>query len=180
MNMRTKENFNLTKNITFYEYMEGGLPKLAKDYNWKSFNSLNEKEKEEFINKAKNVAIEVQKERDYINEHFEKENNGKEYTLYISCGFRCKEWELHQGRSGLGQHPIAAIDFVIMNCSLEQSAKMHKDIFDRRYKTWLGGFAIKYPTTSKGKLTTSGFIHIDCRIPDREHRQRGYGARWVY
>ena len=135
---------------------------------------------EEFIEKAKNVAKEVQIERDYINEHFKNKNNNKEFTILITCGFRCKEWELHQGRSGLGQHPIAAIDFVISNCDVELSAEMHKDIFNRRYKTWLGGFAIKYPSTYNKKMTVSGFIHLDCRTPDREQKQRGYGARWIY
>lgn len=178
--MNEIKKINLTKNITFHEYMEGTLPTLAYNLNWKSFNNLNDTQKEEFINKAKQVAIEVQKERDYINEHFKHENNNKEFTVLITSGFRCKEWELHQGRSGASQHTIAAIDFVIMNCSLELSAKIHKDIFDRRNKSWLGGFAIKYPTTSKGKLTTSGFIHIDCRQPDTYQIQRGYGARWIY
>jgi hypothetical protein len=174
------QNFKLSNNITFYEYMEGQLPALARQWNWESYNKLSEQEKIAFIQRAIAIAGEVQKERDYLNQYFKKENEGKEIRITISCGYRCVKWELYRDRSGKGQHPIAAIDFVVSNCPVEFSSKMHKDIFDRRYKTWLGGFAIKYPTLKNKTMVTSGFIHIDNRLPNREEKQRGYGTRWTY
>jgi hypothetical protein len=174
------QNFKLSPNITFYEYMEGKMPPLAIQWNWEYFDSLNGTEKEEFINNAKKIALEVQKERDFINKNYRHKNSGKEFQLIISCGFRCVKWELYKKRSGKGQHPIAAIDFVVSNCPIELSAEMHQVIHKTNFRTWYGGFAIKYPTYFKGKMNSSGFIHKDCRTPNREEKQRGYGTRWTY
>ena len=171
--MRTIKNFNLTHNITFYEYMEGQLPNSAKQWNWDYFSSISEEEQKMFIERARIVAQDVQKERDFVNDNYKKENNNKEYSVIISCGFRCVKWELYRDRSGKGQHPIAAIDFKIGSISIELSAKMIKVIYDRRYKTWMGGFAIKEPTFEKGKMINSGFVHIDNRAPNRREKQRG-------
>lgn len=178
--MRTIGNFNLTPNITFYEYMEGQLPNLAKQWNWDYFSSINEKEQKMFIERARIVAQEVQKERDFVNDNYKKENENKEYSVIISCGFRCVKWELYRNRSGKGQHPIAAIDFKFGNCSIDQDAKLLKIVHDNRNKTWLGGLAIKKPTVVNKKVISSGFIHIDNRNPNREEKQRGYGTRWNY
>lgn len=178
--MRAIKNFKLTNNISFYEYMEGTLPSKAIKWNWETFDKMSESEKESFIDRAKKIAQEVQKERDFLNDNYRNENNRQEFTIIVSCGFRCLEWELYKGRSGKGQHPIAAIDFKIGSISIELSAKMIKVIYDRRYKTWMGGFAIKESTFEKGKMINSGFVHIDNRTPNREGKQRGYGARWTY
>lgn len=178
--MRTIPNFDLTPNISFYEYMEGTLPSQAIKWNWEAFGKMSESEKESFIDRAKKIAQEVQKERDFLNANYKGENNGKEFTIIVSCGFRCVKWELFRGRSGKGQHPIAAIDFKIGSISIELSAKMIKVIYDRRYKTWMGGFAIKEPTFKKGKMINSGFVHIDNRYPNRGEKQRGWGTRWKY
>lgn len=180
MKTRTCNNFNLTKNITFYEYMEGQLPVLARQWNWEEFGKMSESEQKVFIEKAKVIAQEVQKERDFVNANYRHENGGKEYRVTISCAYRCRRWELHRNRSGNGQHPIAAIDFKFANCSIEQDAKLLKIVFDKRNRTWLGGLAIKEPTVVNKKVTASGFIHIDTRTPNREEKQRGYGTRWKY
>lgn len=178
--MRIIPNFDLTPNISFYEYMEGTLPSQAIKWNWDFFSSISEKEQGEFIGRARKVAKEVQKERDFLNDTYKNENKGEEFTIIMSCGFRCKRWELYRNRSGKGQHPIAAIDFKIGSTSIELSAKMIKVIYDRRYKTWMGGFAIKTPTFKKSKMINSGFIHFDNRYPNREEKQRGWGTRWKY
>lgn len=178
--MERIKNFKLTNNISFYEYMEGQLPVKAIQWNWDYFESLSNKEQNLFMAKAKLVAIEVQKERDYVNANFVHENSGKQYSVTISCGFRCKRWELYRGRSGNGQHPIAAIDFKFSNCSIEQDARLLRDVYDRRNKVWMGGLAIKDPTIQNGKVVASGFIHIDNRLPNREEKQRGFGTRWKY
>ena len=84
--MRTIKNFKLTNNISFYEYMEGTLPSKAIKWNWETFDKMSESEKESFIDRAKKIAQEVQKERDFLNANYRNENNGQEFTIIVSCG----------------------------------------------------------------------------------------------
>ncbi len=84
--MRTIKNFRPTNNISLYEYMEGTLPSQAIKWNWEAFDKMSESEKESFIDRAKKIAQEVQKERDLLNANYRNENNGQEFTIIVSCG----------------------------------------------------------------------------------------------
>ena len=174
------KNFNLTRNITFYEYFEGTLPFIAKTMNWTYFNKLDIQEQEQFIKRATRICQELQNIRDLVNEKFGNELNGEEFKVQITSGFRCLEWELHQKRSGKSQHTISAIDFKILSSSLEFNADVMEMIFEKYDKTWLGGIAIKKPTLRAGKVISTGFIHIDNRQPSDSQVKAGRGARWSY
>lgn len=174
------KNFNLTRNITFNEYMEGTLPFLARRMNWDYFNKLDIQEQEHFIKRATRICQELQNIRDWVNLEVGNVLNGGEFKVQITSGFRCPEWELHQKRSGKSQHTISAIDFKILSSSLEFNADVMEMIFDKYDKTWLGGIAIKKPTERAGKIISTGFIHIDNRQPSEYQIKSGRGARWSY
>ena len=174
------KDFNLTRNITFNEYMEGMLPFLARRMNWGFFNKLDFQEQEQFIKRATRICQELQNIRDWVNRDFGHVLNGEEFKVQITSGFRCLEWELHQKRSGKSQHTIAAIDFKILSTSVEFNADVMKMIFDKYDKTWLGGLAMKKPTLRAGKIMSTGFIHIDNRQPSDSQIKAGRGARWSY
>lgn len=171
------KNFNLTRNITFYEYFEGTLPFLARRMNWAYFNKLDIQEQEQFIKRATRICQELQTIRDWVNLKF---GNDEEFKVQITSGFRCLEWELHQKRSGKSQHTVSAVDFKILSSSLDFNAEVMKMIFEKYDKTWLGGIAIKKPTFRAGIITSSGFIHIDNRQPSDSQIKAGRGARWSY
>lgn len=174
------KNFNLTKNITFNEYMEGTLPFLARKKNWYFFNKLDIQEQEQFIKRATRICEELQTIRDWVNQEFGDALTGEEFKVKITSGFRCLDWELHQKRSGKSQHTISAIDFKILSSSLEINAEVMTAIFEKYEKTWLGGIAIKKPTFRAGKIISTGFIHIDNRHPTDYQIKAGRGARWSY
>ena len=174
------KNFNLTRNITFNEYMEGTLPFLARKMNWDYFNKLDIQEQEQFIKRATRICQELQNIRNWVNLKFGNELNDEEFKVQITSGFRCKEWELHQKRSGKSQHTISAIDFKILSSSLKFNAEVMAEIFEKYDKTWLGGIAIKKPTLRAGKIISTGFIHIDNRQPSDSQIKAGRGARWSY
>lgn len=174
------KNFNLTRNITFHEYMEGMLPFLARRMNWGFFNKLDFQEQEQFIKRATRICQELQNIRDWVNLEFGNELIDEEFKIQITSGFRCLEWELHQKRSGKSQHTISAVDFKILSSSLEHNADVMKIIFEKYDKTWLGGIAIKKPTLRAGKIMSTGFIHIDNRQPSEFQKKAGRGARWTY
>ena len=174
------KDFNLTRNITFNEYMEGSLPFFARRMNWNYFNKLDIQEQEQFIKRATRICQELQNIRDWVNLEVGNELNGEEFKVQITSGFRCPEWELHQKRSGKSQHTISAIDFKILSSSLEINAEVMKNIFEKYDKTWLGGIAIKEPTMRAGEIISTGFIHIDNRQPSDSQIKAGRGARWTY
>jgi len=174
------KNFNLTRNITFYEYFEGTLPFLARKMNWDYFNKLDIQEQEQFIKRATRICQELQNIRDWVNDEVGNVLNGGEFKVQITSGFRCLEWELHQKRSGKSQHTISAVDFKILSSSLEHNADVMKMIFEKYDKTWLGGIAMKKPTLRAGKIISTGFIHIDNRQPSDSQIKAGRGARWSY
>ncbi len=177
--MKREENFDLTSNITFYEYMEGTMPSLARKWNWEHYNNLTDLQKCEFIANAKSVAKLVQAERDWANENYKEKNNGKTITVVISSGFRCKRWEKYRNRSGNSRHTKDAIDFIFSNCPIKLSYEMHQGVMERN-KNYMGGIAIGNPTYKNGKMATAAFIHMDNREPNLMHKLRGYGARWRY
>lgn len=177
------KNFNLTKNITFNEYMEGQLPFLARKKNWDFFNKLDIQEQEQFIKRATRICEELQNIRDWVNREVctgEDALNREEFKVKITSGFRCQEWELHQKRSGKSQHTVSAVDFKILSSSLYFNSEVMKMIFEKYDKTWLGGIAIKEPTIRAGKIISTGFIHIDNRQPSDSQIKAGRGARWSY
>lgn len=174
------KNFNLTRNITFYEYFEGTLPFLAKKMNWDYFNKLDIQEQEQFIKRATRICQELQNIRNWVNLKFGNVLIDEEFKVQITSGFRCQEWELHQKRSGKSQHTISAIDFKILSSSLKFNAEVMAEIFEKYDKTWLGGIAIKKPTLRAWRIISTGFIHIDNRQPSEYQIKAGRGARWTY
>ena len=154
------KNYKLTKNFSLYEYMEGqAMPNEAIKLAWQNFTP-------EIEEKIKLFMPVVQEIRDWVNVEFRNENQGKEIGLVITSGFRSKEWEIKQGRSGKSQHTICACDIKAVNCPPLLALDIHKAIYSRWDKVWNGGLAIKY-----GNINATGFIHID---PRKERK------RWVY
>jgi hypothetical protein len=161
---KTLDNRQLTSNYTLYEFIEGQLPDTGKMMNWKNIAQMD-------IKGIEKAATHAQSIRDLINKNFKSDTGGKEIGLRITSGWRCKEWELHQGRSGNSQHVISAYDAQPVNCSMLQSSEIIgwlKKQFEADYK---GGLATKLPSFSKGMMITAGFIHFDFR---------GTKARWTY
>ena len=162
--MRTINNYKLSDNFSFYEFIEGVfMGKAGHEINWKNIDQCDQE-------KQKEMALALQKVRKEINVNFKSDiDESKLIGLQITSGWRCKEWELLRGRSGLGQHPIAAADVVPTNVSKELSDKIILWLYDKyssRTEGWEGGFAIKRPTK-----TTTGFAHFDIRSNN---------ARWEY
>jgi len=163
------ENHNLSEHFTLYEYVEGAaMPDKAIEMNWKAWTPQLEQ-------KALSNIETLESLRAWINTCYSSHNNNKPITLTITAGFRCLEWEKHQGRSGNSQHTICAFDIKASNCSRELSIKLHNAIYNYfDANKWMGGLAIKHATSG------TGFIHLDFRTPTPEHVKRGYGERWVY
>ena len=171
--MRKIENYNLTKNFSFHELIEGkSLPQLAVEMNWLFL--VNSQEIETIKSNLKQIAVEMQDVRDLINKEFPQPT---EIGIRIFSGFRCLEWEYHRNRKGTSQHVQGlAVDFGLTNVhdwELYQEIMNFIHGYYVKHK-WMGGLAIK--ETNNG----ISFIHIDCRKPTNEHIKRGYGARWNY
>jgi hypothetical protein len=160
---KTLDNRQLTRNYTLYEFIEGQLPEPGKDMNWKNITQMD-------IKNMEKAAAHAQSVRDLINNMFKSDTGGKEIGLRITSGWRCKEWELHQGRSGNSQHVIAAYDAQPVNCSKKQAAAIIWMLF-LHFKNYEGGMAIKKPTMQGSEVLAVGFIHFDFR---------GTKARWEY
>ena len=158
--MTKPNNHKLTPHFTLFEYVEGTLPQRAIDLNWKNIAQCD-------LNKAILLLQKIEQVRADINANFVTDNpQGGEIGLNITSGWRCKEWELLQGRSGNGQHPIAAVDVVPSNVSKKLSGEIMAYLEKKYWRTWGGGFAIKKPTS-----ITTGFAHFDNRADK---------ARWYY
>jgi len=162
--MKTLPDRKLTKNFSLYEFIEGQLPPQAIELNWRHLNEMD-------LAKIEQAAQHAQTIRDLINQEFKSDLSHKEIGLRITSGFRCRAWELAQGRSGNSQHTIAAYDCQPTNCSNEQAVGILAWLHNRFKRTYVGGLAIKKPTVEKGKYTKVGFIHFDFR---------GHVARWEY
>lgn len=153
--MNKPTNYQLTKNFSLYEYMEGqAMPTNAIKLAWMYFTP-------ELEAKIKAFMPELQSIRDWANAEFKFENNGKEIGIAITAGYRPKEWELMQGRSGNSQHTICAVDFRFINCPKPLADDILQAVYDKYNKTWKGGLAIKQ----------GSFIHLD-PLPG--------GRRWKY
>jgi hypothetical protein len=128
--------------------------------------------KPEHVNRIKTVlAPFTQDLRNKINQQFQAAN-GREIGLRVVCGFRSERWDKMQGRSGAGEHPKAnAIDILPINCKDDNTYLQVFYWIAAQMAQHKGGFAIKFPTFSGGKIATFGFIHIDFR---------GTIARWNY
>jgi hypothetical protein len=161
--MRTIPDRQITKNYTLYEFIEGQLPEAGKVMNWKNIAQMD-------IAAIERAAVHAQSIRDLINKEFKSYNDYKEIGLRITSGWRCKEWELHQKRSGNSQHVIAAYDAQPINCSKMQAAEIIAWLLVR-FKNYAGGLAIKKPTFANSQIVSVGFIHFDFRSSP---------ARWEY
>ena len=163
------ENTKLSEHFTLYEYVEGAaMPNNAIEMNWKAWSDEHEAKVKEHIETLEQL-------RTWLNHCYKSHNDDKTISLSITAGFRCLEWEKHQGRSGNSQHTVCAFDIKASNCSRELSIKLHNAIYNYfDANKWMGGLAIKHATSG------TGFIHLDFRTPTQEHVKRGYGARWVY
>lgn len=108
------ENYQLTDHFSLYEMVNGQMPALCQDLNWRNID-------EEVIFNLKQVALELENVRMHLNT-----------PLTITSGYRCYAWELHQGRKGGSQHtPGLAAD---VHCSdLDALYNYYKNI------NWLGG-----------------------------------------
>ena len=163
------ENIKLSEHFTLYEYVEGvAMPNKAIEMNWEAWS-------DELLKKVQTHIETLEQLRTWLNHCYKSHNNDNPITLIISAGFRCLDWEKHQGRSGNSQHTICAFDIKASNCSREFSIKLHNAIYNYfDANKWMSGLAIKHATSG------TGFIHIDFREPTEAHKKRGYGARWVY
>jgi len=157
--MKKLNNYNLTKNFTLHEMIEGrSLPQLAIEMNWNYLVNADTQEVSRIITNLTAVAQELQTIRDDYNQ-----------PVIIFSGFRCFAWEKHRNRSGDSQHVQGlAADFNVAG-KLAEIYRYYNDT------NWMGGLARGF--SSDGNYS---FMHLDLREPSKEHRQRGYGARWVY
>jgi len=162
--MRTLQNTQLTENFSLYEFIEGQLPPEGVAMNWKHIAEME-------IVKLKQAAEHAQSIRDLVNTEFKSDNSYKEIGLRITSGWRCRAWELHQGRSGNSQHTIAAYDAQPTNCSNEQAVAILAWLLNKYKRSYVGGLASKKPSIANGRYVTIGFIHFDFR---------GKIARWEY
>lgn len=165
--MRTKKDYKLTDHFSFYEFIEGeAIPAEGHKLNWEHISECDE-------TKLKKIAEELEVIRKTINDKFQKLNKGVEIGLNINAGWRCKDWELVQKRSGNSQHTIAAADVYPTNVGLALALAIIQFLYTQHWpKTssgWKGGFAIGWPKP-KGKFKT-GFVHYDLR---------GSQSRWLY
>jgi hypothetical protein len=154
--MRQHTNKQLTEHFSLYEVIEGTLPISCVALNWKHFDQFS-------LSKFTEICKQVEIVRAYVREKYGP------ILFRVTSGFRCKEWELEQGRSGNSQHTIAALDIQFHGCEKEVSDKIMKDLEKKYWSVrtgWMGGFAIKRPTKE-----LRGFIHFD---------NRGNFARWEY
>ncbi len=164
--MRTEIDRQLSKYFTLYEIMEGtSIPKEGHEMNWKHFSEFNESE-------FKRLCLFMDGIYELINREFISDfYPNRKINIEVTAGFRCKAWELKQGRSGNGMHPIAAMDIQPTNCSMQMNASIIGWLYKRfsdKVTGHKGGFAIKRPVITAGLL---GFVHFDLR---------GGIARWEY
>lgn len=162
--MRTIPNRQITPNFSLYEFIEGKLPSIGVQMNWKNIQQMD-------IKKIEEAAKHAQSIRDLINKEFKSDNSKNEIRLSINSGWRCKDWELRQERSGNSQHVIAAYDATPTNCSIKEAVSIIGWLYHRFSRSYNGGFAIKKPTFENGKIILPGFVHFDFR---------GHMARWEY
>ncbi len=163
--MRTIPDKKLTTNFSLYEFIEAKMEQQAVEMNWRNIEQMDIERYE------KEVAPHAQSIRDLINREFRSDTGAKEIGLMITSGWRCREWELFRGRSGEGQHPIAAYDCVPTNCSIKQAASIVGFLQGKFSRSYVGGFAIKTATVKDGAYVSAGFVHFDFR---------GKIARWRY
>lgn len=167
--MRTITNIKLTDHFWLYEFIEGrALPRKAIELNWKNIDQFN-------IEDAREEAKFLEGIREVTNLVFQPKNGGQEIGVRINSGWRCKEWELIQGRSGKSQHVKIASDIVPTNCSNELAVEIINHlyhIYSPRTTGHKGGFAIKKPTYTDGNIVSVGFVHFD--------RRKDKNARWEY
>ena len=167
--MRSLPNFMLTTNFSRFEVIEGtNLSRLAIELNWKNIKEYDEV-------RFTKLLLQMEVVRSLINILYISDiDKNKEIGLRITSGFRCKEWELIRGRSGLGQHPLGAVDIQPTNCGNSQAITIMKhlyNIFWPRQNGFRGGFAIAEPTYKDGRIEKIGFLHFD---------NRNEIARWIY
>jgi hypothetical protein len=107
------------------------------------------------------LAPAIQAERDWLNATFGAEN-GREIRLSMSSAYRAQAWDIQQGRSGNGEHP-KALAFDMFPSNLKDDDMYIKVFYAlaSRNAQHKGGFAIKQPTFTGGKITSFGFIHLD-------------------
>jgi hypothetical protein len=160
----------LSDNFTLKECLEGtAMPKEAIKM---AYDALTP----EIQNNLKTVCEAVQEARKAMNNKFKYRNGGKEIGFTVTAGFRAKAWDIKQGRSGAGTHPMGLALDVQPNVKDDD---LYCEIFDYLYKLyfdreigWNGGFAAKmYEKGRTGKLIKKGFLHFD---------KRKAIARWLY
>jgi hypothetical protein len=164
--MRTQQNKQLSKHFSLYEIIEGkALSQRAIELNWKYISDFNE-------DRFTQLCLSLEQVRSEINALFRAKNEGKIIGLTVQAGYRCKAWELMQGRSGNGQHPVSALD-VTPNVKCDNlRAEILQYLYDKyspRSGGWSGGFAIGWQKP-KGNFGR-GFVHFD---------NRPSIARWEY
>lgn len=172
--MRTRDNYKITDNFSFYEIIEGRIPAMAA-LNWENIAQYNERA---FLN----ICTRAETVRAIINFEFVSDiDSSRDIGLRVTSGWRCLAWEQRQGRKGTSKHTdnkgdVAALDLQPTNCSKEKAVEIIQfldDMYSPRTgpHVWQGGWAIKKPTMRSGKVESVGFFHID---------NRPVNARWSY
>ncbi len=169
--MRTKPDINLSRYFKRHQIIEGtAIPIKARALNWKYIDDYIRKETL-FIKLCQaldNVILD-------LNQSFKHILADGTLTFSVSSGYRCREWEILQKRSGKSQHcTAAALDIYPITNKLtdKQLVEVMTCLQQKYWETWPGGFAVKAPTFNNDKsLKSIGFIHFDLR-PTK--------VRWYY
>jgi hypothetical protein len=188
------ENFKITYNFSFYEFVEAKMPSQAIELNWKYINEMSQTEKDNLIDNVKLVAHQLQDIRNYVNKKFAHRNinpttkKAVPIAITVSCGLRCPKWEIIKKRGLTTQHILAwAADFLFANVFADDLYnEIMEDVYNMLNNSWTGGVASFFATEHKiNKLIEQKntalaeaykkrpwrFIHIDFK--------QG-GRRWSY
>lgn len=159
--MRTLPDRQLTPNFRLYEFIEAH-PTRSQEFiamNWRNIAEFSEEN-------AQRLAEFLQRLVTIINQRYKSDMVKAQIGIRITSAFRCKEWELRQGRSGESIHTDSlAVDIQPVNVSpalgVRILAELHREF--RPLKTGhQGGLALKKPTfNSKRQITKMGFLHLD-------------------
>ena len=163
--IRTKPNYKITKNFSFYEMMESSLPYEAVKLNWLNIDDYNPD------NAVKIIEV-AQSRRDLVNRQYKSDTSDKEIGFILTSAFRCLDWERIRKRSGASQHVKSlAVDIQPINCSDEMATDILQWLHNQDYSNYEGGLALKKPTYKNRAIHRIGFLHYDAR---------GFKARWSY
>ena len=159
--MRTIPNRQLTTNFSLYEFIEAS-PDNNQEFiamNWANINEFNEAN-------AMQLATFLQRLRTIINQRYKSDTGASAIGIRITSAFRCRDWDISRGRSGIGAHPLTSgVDIQPTNVSLALGARILAELH-KEYKPLKtghqGGLGLKKPTRNTSRVVTAmGFLHFD-------------------